>query len=130
MIKTTKVNFLRICIITHQRKDEQNYNISNNLQRIISAPQLSAPVIIINIELIATPDCANAKKDSNVLALSKVSTPAPRHPSLLKNLFKQNTIRMIIKFRIYRLRTKPIVALPATPPISNIVENKPASDFE
>jgi hypothetical protein len=37
---------------------------------------------------------------------------------------------MMIKVRIYRLRTKPIVALPATPPISNIVENKPASDFE
>jgi len=61
-------------------------NISNNLQRIISAPQLSAPVIIIKIEFIVTPDCANAKKDSNVPALSRVSTPAPRHPSLLKKL--------------------------------------------
>jgi len=57
-----------------------------NLQRIISAPQLSAPVIIIKIEFIITPDCANAKKESNVPALSKVSTPAPRHPSLLKKL--------------------------------------------
>jgi hypothetical protein len=37
---------------------------------------------------------------------------------------------MIIKLRIYRLRTRPIVALPTTPPISNIVENNPASDFE
>jgi hypothetical protein len=43
-------------------------------------------VIIIKIEFIVTPDCANAKKDSNVPALSRVSTPAPRHPSLLKKL--------------------------------------------
>jgi len=57
-----------------------------NLQRIISAPQLSAPVIIIRIELIITPDRANAKKRRRVPALNNVSTPAPRHPSLLKNL--------------------------------------------
>jgi hypothetical protein len=30
----------------------------------------------------------------------------------------------------YRLRMYPIVALPATPPISNMVEKRPASVFE
>ena len=42
--------------------------------------------MIINIEFIVTPDCANAKNVSNVPALNNVSTPAPRHPSLLKKL--------------------------------------------
>jgi hypothetical protein len=53
---------------------------------MISAPQLSAPVMSINIEFIVTPACANAKNRRRVTALSIVSTPAPRHPSSLKNL--------------------------------------------
>ena len=62
---------------------------------MISAPQLSAPVIIIKIELIVTPDRANAKKRRRVPALNNVSKPAPRHPSLLKNLqTKKNKVNI------------------------------------
>ena len=57
-----------------------------NLQRIISAPQFKAPVMIIKIELMTTPDCANAKKRRRVTELINVSIPAPIHPSLLKKL--------------------------------------------
>lgn len=42
--------------------------------------------MIIKIELIVTPAWANAKNKRRVPALINVSTPAPRHPSLLKNL--------------------------------------------
>jgi hypothetical protein len=56
---------------------------------MISAPQFSAPVISIKIEFIVTPARANAKKRRRVPALNNVSKPAPRHPSLLKNLQKQ-----------------------------------------
>ncbi len=62
------------------------YIKSLSLQRMISAPQLSAPVMIIKIELIVTPAWENIKKRTRVPALNNVSTPAPRHPSLLKNL--------------------------------------------
>ena len=100
-----------------------------SLQRIISAPQFNNPVIIINIELIVIPARANIKKRRRVQALSNVSTLAPKHPSLLKKLQRKRIIninREIIKN--YRLRINPIVALPVTPPISNIVEKRPALD--
>lgn len=74
---------------------------------MISAPQLSAPVINIRMELVVTPDWADVKNRRSVPALRRVSTAAPRHPSSLKNLhikekmkFNRDEIRSD-----YRLRT-------------------------
>jgi hypothetical protein len=74
--------------------------IYDYLQRMISAPQFNAPVISIKIELIVTPARANNKKRRRVPALNNVSKPAPRHPSLLKNLQTQDINKQTIRNKI------------------------------